>query len=145
MLAYTRVHTLPIPLYNRIKYYSETYYSFDFDSVRARRVALQALPLGHPAALRVEQGDHALEDGAGAVLHGVGAVAHLEELFAVGAAGRDELGAGLDNRAHHAGAQATERHVDGFAVVACEIGGDVVWWLVSLSLSAGDLVMVVLC
>ena len=69
----------------------------------ARRVALQTLPLGNPAALGIGHGNHALEDGAGAVVHDVGAVTHLEELFAVWATAGNELGAGLDDGADHAG------------------------------------------
>jgi hypothetical protein len=90
-----------------------TYDSLDLHRICAWCIALQALPLGHPAAIRVGQRDHALEDGAGTVLNDVCAVAHLEEIFAVRTAAGDEFGAGLDDGADHAGAKTTERHVGG--------------------------------
>jgi hypothetical protein len=89
----------------------KTYHSLDLDGIRARRISLQALPLGDPAGSRIGHGNHTLEDGAGTVLDHVGAVSHLEKLVAVRTATADELGAGLDDGAHHAGAQTAERHI----------------------------------
>ena len=90
--------------------FRQTHHSFHLDSIRAWRISLEALPLGDPAGSWIGHGNHTLEDGAGAVLDDVGTVSHFEELVAVGTAIADELGAGLDDGAHHAGAQTAERH-----------------------------------
>jgi hypothetical protein len=81
-----------------------THHSLNLHRICAWCVALQALPLGHPAALGIGHCNHTLEDSTCAVLYDVGVVTHLEELFAVRAAAGDEFGAGLDDGADHAGA-----------------------------------------
>jgi len=58
----------------------------DLDSIHARDIGLDALPLGDPASLWVGDGNHAVEVCAGAFRDGFGCVGEVEDGFAVGAA-----------------------------------------------------------
>ena len=63
--------------------------------IRARHIAVEALPLGDPGARGLGQGDHAFVDLGCAFADGFAVATEAEEVVAVRAAGLDEVLGGV--------------------------------------------------
>lgn len=83
----------------------KSYNACHFDSIHARRIAIQSLPPRYPARRCIRECDQALKNLAGAILYNVRVAGQLEELFAVWTALIHKLRMGLDDAADHAGAK----------------------------------------